>query len=78
MPSGSGRISVPSSVQMRTPFSLEGQTELLEGGKWRLVAVSEAKDSRTNPGTRLVFPVSLLAPVVFSSRLGRLFPSRRW
>lgn len=53
----------PSSVQMRTPFSLEGQTELVEEGKWRRVGVSEVKDRRTNPGASLVSPVSLLAAV---------------
>lgn len=40
MSSGSGRISVPSSVQIRTPFNLEGQTQLVEGGRgggWVLV-----------------------------------------
>lgn len=50
---------------MRTPFSLEGKTELLEGSEME-VDISEAKDKRTNPGTRHVFLFSFLAPICFA------------
>lgn len=73
MPSGSGRISVPSSVQVRTPFGL-GQTELFEGGSgggWVLVR-PKLEEPILAPDVSSLCP--LLAPV-HSALVGRTFSS---